>query len=63
MPQPNELRIGDIVKFRCYGKTVMGAITDFTPDLFGGPALIVVKIKRERERERERERSQSIRKA
>lgn len=45
-----ELEIGDVVKFRCFGKTVKGVITDFTPSLFDGPALIVVKVKRERER-------------
>lgn len=49
-----ELEIGDVVKFRCFGKTVKGVITDFTPSLFDGPALIVVKVKNKRERERER---------
>ena len=48
-----ELNIGDVVKFRCYGKVVKGTITDFSPSLFDGPALICVKVKRERERERE----------
>ena len=47
--QPVELNIGDIIKFRCYGKVVKGTITDFTPSLFDGPALICVKVKRERE--------------
>jgi hypothetical protein len=51
-----ELQIGDVVKFRCYGKVVKGTITDFSPSLFDGPALICVKVKRERER------SQSVRK-
>lgn len=57
--RPVELNIGDIVKFRCYGKVVKGTITDFSPSLFDGPALICVKVKGERERERE----QSARKA
>lgn len=50
--RPVELNIGDVVKFRCYGKVVKGTITDFSPSLFDGPALICVKVKRERERER-----------
>ena len=50
-----ELNIGDIVKFRCYGKEVKGTITDFSPDLFGGPALICVKVKSKNKRERERD--------
>ena len=54
-----ELQIGDVVKFQCYGKVVKGTITDFSPSLFDGPALICVKVKRERERERERERDRN----
>lgn len=46
-----ELEIGDVVKFRCFGKTVKGVITDFTPSLFDGPALIAVKVKNKRERD------------
>lgn len=46
-----ELKIGDVVKFLCYGKTVKGVIIDFSPSLFDGPALICVKVKRERERD------------
>lgn len=52
-----ELQIGDRVKFRCFGKEIKGTITDFSPDLFGGPALICVKVKSKNKRERERERS------
>lgn len=48
-----ELQIGDIVKFRCNGKEIKGTITDFSPDLFGGPALICVKVKPKNKRERD----------
>lgn len=53
MQPMTELRIGDTVKFRCYGKEIKGTITDFSPDLFGGPALICVKVKSKNKRERE----------
>lgn len=49
-----ELQIGDSVKFRCYGKEIKGTITDFSPDLLGGPALICVKVKSKNKRERDR---------
>lgn len=57
MQPPIELNIGDVIKFRCYGKVVKGTITDFAPSLFDGPALICVKVKRERERERDHNQS------
>jgi len=53
--RPIEFNIGDSVKFRCNGKEIKGTITDFFPDLFGGPALICVKVKTKNKRERERD--------